>query len=94
MDAQLDAALARMDEMIKADAVKNRADATLSALEAVARHLAGIPGRKNLIWVSASFPLSFIDGFGTLRIAVRDPATGSVGSVAIPADTIRSVLGK
>jgi hypothetical protein len=29
-----------------------------------------------------------------LRIAVRDPATGAVGSVAISADVIRSVRGK
>ena len=33
-------------------------------------------------------------GAHTLRIAVRDPATGSVGSVAVPAETIRSILGK
>jgi len=29
-----------------------------------------------------------------LRIAVRDPATGAVGSVAISSDLIRSVMGK
>jgi VWFA-related protein len=64
MEAQLDVALDRMSTMIKADALKARADSTISALEAIARHLAGIPGRKNLIWVSAAFPLSFDDGFG------------------------------
>jgi VWFA-related protein len=91
MDAQLDAALARMDEMIKADAVKNRADATLSALEAVARHLAGIPGRKNLIWVSASFPLSFDDGFGTrsmyteVSIATRALADANISIYPVDA---------
>lgn len=30
---------------------------TLMALEAIAYHLAGLPGRKNLIWLSAAFPL-------------------------------------
>lgn len=64
MEAQVDAALDRMSTMIKADALKDRTDSTLSGLEAIARHLAGIPGRKNLIWVSAAFPLSFDDGFG------------------------------
>lgn len=43
----------------------NRARQTTAAMEAIARHLDGIPGRKNLVWVSGAFPLSI--GF--------DPAT-------------------
>jgi VWFA-related protein len=31
---------------------------TLSTLEAIAQHLAGVPGRKNLIWLSGGFPLT------------------------------------
>jgi VWFA-related protein len=31
---------------------------TLTALEAIARHLTGIPGRKNLIWVSNGYPMN------------------------------------
>ena len=31
---------------------------TLSTLEAIAQHLSGIPGRKNLIWLSGGFPLT------------------------------------
>jgi VWFA-related protein len=30
---------------------------TLAALRAIARHVSGYPGRKNLIWVSSSFPM-------------------------------------
>jgi VWFA-related protein len=30
---------------------------TLGALEDVAHHLAGVPGRKNLVWVSSAFPI-------------------------------------
>ncbi len=30
---------------------------TMNAFETIANHLAGVPGRKNLIWVSGSFPL-------------------------------------
>jgi VWFA-related protein len=36
----------------------NRAETTTSAIEAIANHVARIPGRKNLVWVSASFPIS------------------------------------
>jgi len=68
MDAQLDAALASVDQAIKAEALKNRGESTLAALEAIARHLAGIPGRKNLIWVSSAFPLSFNDDFGSVSL--------------------------
>lgn len=31
---------------------------TVQALETIARHMAGRPGRKNLIWVSAGFPFA------------------------------------
>jgi len=34
-------------------------EATVSALGALAQVLAGYPGRKNLIWLSAAFPLAF-----------------------------------
>jgi VWFA-related protein len=34
---------------------------TLGALEAIAGHLAAVPGKKSLVWVSAGFPIS-IDG--------------------------------
>ncbi len=39
----------------------NRARQTAAALEAIANHVARLPGRKNLIWVSAGFP--FYIGF-------------------------------
>jgi VWFA-related protein len=35
----------------------NRADQTLRAIEAIANHFSKLPGRKNLIWVSGSFPM-------------------------------------
>jgi len=35
-----------------------RVRTTLDALRAIARHVSGYPGRKNLIWVSTSFPMT------------------------------------
>lgn len=33
-----------------------RTDTTLAALEGIASRLAGLPGRKNVVWISAGFP--------------------------------------
>lgn len=42
----------------------NRVVNTLSAFEAIAQHLSGLPGRKSLVWLSGGFPLSI--GFDEL----------------------------
>jgi VWFA-related protein len=44
---------------------KNRALLTSAALEDIARHLRGLPGRKKLVWVSGGFPI------GGLEVASR-----------------------
>ena len=40
-------------------AVTVRTDKTLDALRGIARYLDGYPGRKNVLWISTSFPLMF-----------------------------------
>jgi len=35
-----------------------RVRTTLDALRAIARHVSGYPGRKNLLWISSSFPMT------------------------------------
>lgn len=37
-----------------------RVTATLNAMNQLARYLSGMPGRKNLIWLSGSFPMNFL----------------------------------
>jgi len=41
----------------KDQAKVDRALITASAIEAIAKQMAGVPGRKNLIWISAAFPI-------------------------------------
>jgi VWFA-related protein len=36
-----------------------RVQETLDALEGIARYVSGYPGRKNLLWISSSFPIVF-----------------------------------
>ncbi len=60
-------AYARMLRILKQHAAdrgevttSQRVAATLAAFRTIARTVAGSPGRKNLIWVSGSFPLTYI----------------------------------
>jgi VWFA-related protein len=50
-----------------------RSLATIDALQSIANQLAGVRGRKNLVWVSANFPVSFRPGgaAGTFDRAAR-----------------------
>ena len=50
-----------------------RAEMTANALEAIANHVATIPGRKNLVWVSGSFPSAIL--VEALGLAERDNET-------------------
>jgi VWFA-related protein len=56
--SERDAFRSAFDQRIANAAVKNRAGLTLAALVAIAHHIRGVRGRKNLVWVSSSFPLT------------------------------------
>lgn len=54
----------------------NRVALTLQSLEQIARSVAGVPGRKNLIWLSSGFPLDlepdYEGGAGRVSTAERN----------------------
>jgi VWFA-related protein len=54
-DATLDYAVAAIGRAKEENTI-DRAGRTTAALEVIANHLASYPGRKNLIWISSSFP--------------------------------------
>ena len=54
LNAFLDGASGRFSDFANI----NRAETTMSALEGIANHVAYVPGRKSLVWVSGSFPIS------------------------------------
>ncbi len=56
-DAITDAMVRRSLEGLEDITATDHVQLTREALEAIARHLANVPGRKNLIWISASFPI-------------------------------------
>ncbi len=51
-----------------------RASMTFEALNALARYLEGIPGRKNLIWFSSSFPVVFFPSPKQMDEIRKNPA--------------------
>ena len=56
----------------------NRVQGTLRAIEFIANHLATLPGRKNLIWVSGGFPLDIgFDDPESMHDASRERRTFS-----------------
>ena len=58
--------------LLNADRGADRVAMTLQAFQALARYLAPIPGRKNIMWVAGSFPIHFF------------PDTGKRGQFATP----------
>jgi VWFA-related protein len=65
-DAVSDDMVTRALEALQDFVVDDRVRTTKEALIAIARHLAKVPGRKNLIWVSGSFPLLIVRAHETI----------------------------
>jgi VWFA-related protein len=54
--------LDQLNQRHAAESTDARVRITLAALRSIARAVGGIPGRKNLIWVSSAFPFSLLLG--------------------------------
>jgi VWFA-related protein len=56
---QMDRFLNESNQLAADVYIERRMSLTLSAIESISYHLAALPGRKSLVWVSASFPFSY-----------------------------------
>jgi VWFA-related protein len=66
--------------MINDQYTLNRIGTTAAALEIIAEHVATIPGRKSLVWVSGGFPIEIgLSKLGTPQIANQAPAASGSG---------------
>lgn len=95
-DAITDAMVRRSLEGLEDITVSDHVQLTREALEAIGRHLANVPGRKNLIWISASFPIFIqrahynIDFSGDIDAAAR--ALNDANVAVYPVDA-RGLIG-
>jgi VWFA-related protein len=73
----------RSNAMTEADRLSQRINFTLDSLTALARAVAGYPGRKNLIWLSGTFPIRLKPGgIDTMRLnsANHSESTGLIST--------------
>jgi len=69
-NASATSTLQRFEQETYVFAMDIRVRETIEALRSIALHVAGYPGRKNLLWISSSFPIAInpeIDSFNTFR---------------------------
>lgn len=64
-------------------ALQARIETTLAAMRAIARELSGHSGRKNLVWVSAGFPVSLVPETNTITY-VNTRAADPTGPPPLP----------
>jgi VWFA-related protein len=72
LPAGLQAALQNFDQATFALEAKVRMYKTLDALRDIARYLDGYPGRKNILWISTSFPLLLLPSQQTVTGSATD----------------------
>jgi VWFA-related protein len=89
LDAAVDAANGRAAEFY----MNNRVEQTALAIKTIADHLKGLPGRKNLVWVSAAFPIDILTAEGpTPQSPERVGSGGGGGAPPAPLQGVNSYV--
>jgi VWFA-related protein len=96
IDAEAEAWVKQTTEAINVLFTRRRGEYTADALEGIANHLAGVRGRKNMIWVSSAFPLVTVDFMGPRSLLPEinraSRAINNANIAVYPVDT-RGLIG-
>nr|HEV7955420.1 VWA domain-containing protein [Candidatus Acidoferrales bacterium] len=95
-DANLNASVNAANGRVAEFYMNDRVERTALAIKVIADHLKGLPGRKNLIWVSGAFPIQILTAEGPTPQAAEQkgsgagsgPATGLITGVTSYTDQI------
>lgn len=82
-DANMAASVSAANGRVAEFYMNNRVEQTALAIKIIADHLKGLPGRKNLVWVSSAFPIDILTAQGPTPQAPERPGRGG-GSGAVP----------
>jgi VWFA-related protein len=96
IDLEMERFLIEAEQQIQGFFAERRVRATTGALEGIASHLAGVRGRKNVIWISSGFPIRFGDGIGDRNMApevLRATRALSDADIAIYPVDARGLVG-
>lgn len=91
MPAYVVIAVRAFEEEQAADQMDRRVRMTMDALQTIARQLAGYAGRKKLIWISGSFPVTLQPGEYSGIISQRDYSTEMSATTTLLRDSQVSV---
>ena len=72
LPAQMAVQIRQFQDQLAVNLLDRRVEITLSALRSLARTLSGYPGRKNLLWISESFPFAVMLNGITAKSSMTD----------------------
>lgn len=90
IDPSIIEAVKEFDQRVYAGNMDMRVNRTIDALISIARHVAGYPGRKNLLWISTSFPI-YLDPIGDNAASADDEVSSAAGTSHRLPTTARSI---
>jgi VWFA-related protein len=94
-DENMDQWLNDKNALLAENAIERRVAATVGAMEAIANHIGRLPGRKNLVWITGSFPFT-IGQRATENVAnwndLPDPQVTKAGGAPTSQQTLAAAM--